>query len=73
MKASKRGYQAFVIPGKAAEACGPAKRALYHPTSGQERKTAFGRGKFDDFEPHAMLGCRLRRGLARVTLVNKGR
>ncbi len=72
MKASKCGWQAFVITGEAAEACGPTKGSLDHPTSWQKDKTSFGRGKFDDFKPDSMLGCRLRRGLARITLVHKG-
>ncbi len=72
MKTSESRRQPFIISGEAAEACGPAERALHDPTSWQEHKTAFGLGEFDDLQSHAVGGSLLGGVLSGVALVGEG-
>src|SRR5258706_3621102 len=72
MQTSQGLRQTLIITSQATQARHPRERTLDDPTTGQQDKTMFGLGQFDNFQLDAMLSRRLFGLRTGITLVDKG-
>src|SRR5258707_14837386 len=72
MQTSQGLRQTLIITGQATKARHPRERTLDDPTTGQQDKTMFGLGQFDNFQLDAMLSRSLFGLRTGITLVDKG-
>ncbi len=71
MESGERSRQAFIILGEPAKTSCPGKRAFNNPASGQQDKTLFGFGEFDDNQIDSVLSSVLAGLFARVALIRE--
>src|SRR5258706_12287425 len=72
MQTSEGLRQTLIITGQATKARHPRERTLDDPTTGQQDKTMFGLGQFDNFQLDAMLSRSLFGFRTGITMVDKG-